>query len=161
VKGPIDGIDSKIISYLQKDGRMAFTHIGKELNIAESTVRARVQRLIKENIIQIVAVANPLKLGFAVAGNIKIQVESQKLRQILKQLKTIKEFWYIALATGSQDIDIDFHVKSLDDLRSLLFDKVNSIDGVIRTETSIVVHFEKRQYDWGTALEENNVEIDR
>lgn len=160
MKEPIDGIDSKIISYLQKDGRMAFTHIGKELNIAESTIRARVQRLIKENIIQIVAVANPLKLGFAVAGNMKIQAESKKLKQILKQLKTIKEFWYIALATGSQDIDIDFHVRSLDDLRSLLFDKVNSIDGVIRTETSIVVHYEKRQYDWGTALEENNVKTE-
>jgi Lrp/AsnC family transcriptional regulator for asnA, asnC and gidA len=156
VKEQIDGIDSKIISYLQQNGRMAFTHIGKELNIAESTVRARVQRLIREEIIQIVAVANPLKLGFAVAGNMKIQAESKKLKQILEQLKEIQAFWYIALATGSQDIDIDFHVRSLDDLKSLIFDKVNNIDGVIRTETSIVVHYEKRQYDWGTALEEHN-----
>jgi len=159
VKEQIDRNDSKIISYLQQDGRMAFTQIGKEMNIAESTVRARVQRLIEDKIIQIVAVANPLKLGFAVAGNMKIQVENKKLKQILKQLKKIKAFWYIALATGSQDIDIDFHVRSLDDLRTLIFDKINNIDGVIRTETSIVVHFEKRQYDWGTALEEDNVVI--
>jgi Lrp/AsnC family transcriptional regulator for asnA, asnC and gidA len=66
---------------------MFFTQIGKELNLAESTVRGRVQRLIEEKIIQIVAVANPMKLGFEVAGNIKIQVESKKLNQICSELK--------------------------------------------------------------------------
>jgi Lrp/AsnC family transcriptional regulator for asnA, asnC and gidA len=156
MKIQIDKIDSKIISFLQKDGRMPFTHIGKEMNLAESTVRTRVQRLIDREIIQIVAVANPLKLGFGIAGNMKIQVKSKKLKRILTELKKIKSFWYIALATGSKDIDIDFHVQSLEDLRTLLFEKVNNIDGVIRTETSIIVHYEKRQYDWGTALEESN-----
>jgi Lrp/AsnC family transcriptional regulator for asnA, asnC and gidA len=90
VKEQIDRIDSKIISYLQQDGRMAFTYIGKELNIAESTVRARVQRLIEDKIIQIVAAANPLKLGFAVAGNMKIQAENKKLKQILKAYLSYK-----------------------------------------------------------------------
>lgn len=158
MKNQIDMIDSRIICFLQQDGRMPFTQIGKELNLAESTVRVRVQRLIEEKIIQIVAVANPMKLGFEVAGNIKIQIESKKFKQICNKLKKIKSFWYIALATGSKDIDIDFHVRSLDELRTLLFEKVNNIDGVIRTETSIIVHYEKRQYDWGTALDENNLE---
>ena len=158
MKNQIDRIDSKIIRFLQQDGRMPFTHIGKELNLAESTVRARVQRLIEEKIIQIVAVANPMKLGFEVAGNIKIQAESKKLSQICNELKKIRPFWYIAMETGSTDIDIDFHVRSIDDLRTLLLEKVNQIDGVIRTETSIIIHYEKRQYEWGTALDENNVE---
>ena len=85
-----------------------------------------------------------MKLGFEVAGNIKIQVESKKLNQICSELKKIKSFWYIALATCSTDIDIDFHVRSLDDLWTLLLEKVNHIDGVIRTETSIIVHYEKK-----------------
>ena len=67
-KKDIDSIDSKMINFLQKDGRLSNTDMAKNLGISEATVRSRLKRLIDEEFIQIVAVSNPFKLGFEIAG---------------------------------------------------------------------------------------------
>ena len=151
----IDNTDAKIITYLQRDGRMPFTQIAENLGLSEATVRFRVQKLLENDIIQIVAVADPLKLGFAMAGNIKLHVNRQMFHQVLDELSKINEIWYIAIATGGEDIDVEFHVKSMEDLTNLLVEKLSTIEGVLRTETSIILKYHKRQYDWGTALDED------
>ena len=87
----IDLIDSKMIHLLQKDGRVANTEIAKRLEISEATVRSRLKRLIEEGFIQIVAVSNPFKLGFEIAGDLYIHVEMKKVDNILDKLKKLKE----------------------------------------------------------------------
>jgi len=149
---PLDAIDSKIISLLQKDGRATNIQIAKTIGISEATVRNRLQRLIEERIVQIVAVCDPFRIGFGIVGNIKIHIDAKRVNTILDELKKLPEVWYIALTTGGSDIDIDFNVKSLDDLRTLVYDKINKIDGIMRTETSVIMDFVKRRYDWGTAF---------
>ena len=149
----IDKLDSKIIGFLQKDGRMPYNKIAKELNVSETTVRNRVQRLTDEKIIQIVAVGDPLKLGFGIAGTFKLQINPKKVNDIIRELRQIKEIWYIALATGSENIDTEFNTRSLEDLRVLIYERLNKIDGIIKMETSILMGYEKREYTWGTALE--------
>jgi len=66
----IDSIDCRIIELLQKDGRVSNIEIAKSIGISEATVSTRLQRLIQEKYIQIVAVSNPRKLGFKVVGTI-------------------------------------------------------------------------------------------
>ena len=149
---PLDTIDSEIISLLQKDGRATNIHIAKTVGISEATVRNRLQRLIDEKIVQIVAVCDPFRIGFGIVGNIKIKIDAKKVNTILDELKKLPDVWYIALTTGGSDIDIDFNVKSLDDLKVLVYDKINKIDGIIRTEASVIMDFVKRKYDWGTAF---------
>ena len=149
---PLDAIDSEIIRLLQKDGRATNIHIAKTIGISEATVRNRLHRLIDERIIQIVAVCDPFRIGFGIVGNIKINIDAKKVNTILYELTKLPDVWYIALTTGGSDIDIDFNVQSLDDLRGLVYDKVNKIDGIIRTETSVIMDFVKRKYDWGTAF---------
>ena len=90
-KKRIDLIDSKMIHLLQKDGRIPNTEIAKKLEISEATVRSRLKRLIDEGFIQIVAVSNPFKLGFEIAGDLYINVEMKKVDNILDKLKKIKE----------------------------------------------------------------------
>lgn len=149
----IDKLDSKIIGFLQKDGRMPYNKIAKELDVSETTVRNRVQRLTDEKVIQIVAVGDPLKLGFGIAGTFKLQINPKKVKDIIRELREIKEIWYIALATGSENIDTEFNTRSLEDLRVLIYERLNKIDGILKTETSILMGYEKREYTWGTALE--------
>ena len=148
-----DEIDSKIICMLQEDGRMSFTRIAKKLDIAESTARARTQRLIRDGIIKIVAVSDPKKLGYQVYGNIKLLVDSSKMKAIIDQLRKIKQITYIALLTGDADIDIDFIVEDLEDLARFVYDEINSIEGIIQTRTSLIMRYEKDSYDWKTVLE--------
>ena len=150
----IDRIDCEIIKLLQVDGRIANTEIAKRIGISEATVRMRMNRLIRDEIIQIVAVSNPLKLGFGMIGSIRIHVDIKKMNHIIEELKQLKPLWFIVMSTGGTGIDTEFVVKSLEDLNDLIFEKINRIDGVLKTETSMFLRYIKRQYDWGTAMDE-------
>jgi Lrp/AsnC family transcriptional regulator for asnA, asnC and gidA len=152
-KKAIDALDCRMIEILQKDGRKSNTEIAKAIGISEATVRTRLNRLIEEGFIQIVAVSNPLKLGYEIVGNIRIHVDIKKMERILRELKTIKALWYIVQTTGGTGIDGEFVLKNLNELNDLIFEKINKIDGVLRTETNLFLNFVKRHYDWGTALE--------
>jgi len=152
-KRTIDAVDCRMIELLQKDGRISHTEIAKSIGISEATVRTRLQRLIQEEYIQIVAVSNPLKLGYEVVGTIRIHVDIKKMDRIIRELKTIKALWHIVQTTGGTGIDTEFVLKSLDELNRLIFYQINRIDGVLRTETTLFLNYIKRQYDWGAALE--------
>ena len=152
-KKALDQIDCQMIELLQKDGRISNTDIAREIGLSEATVRTRLNRLIKDEFIQIVAVSNPIKLGFKIVGNIRIHVEIKKMDRIIKELKNLKPLWFIVQTTGGTGIDTEFVVKSLDELNGLIFEKINKIDGIVRTETALYLNFIKRQYDWGTALD--------
>jgi len=150
---PIDRVDCEIIRLLQHDGRISNREISRKIGVSETTTRARLNRLIRSGIIQVVAVSNPFKLGFGVIGNSKIRIDVRKVDTVLNELKKIKEIWYIALATGGTDIDAEFNVKSLDDLNSLLFEKISKIPGINQIDTSLILRFAKRDYAWGTAVD--------
>lgn len=151
-KKNIDQIDSQIINLLQSDGRISNTDIAKSLGISEATVRTRLKRLIDEDYIQIVAVSNPFKLGFEIAGDLYIHVEMKKIDKVIKELKKFKEIWYIVLTTGNTNINAEFVVKTLEDLNDLVYNKISKIDGIIRVNSSIIMTFVKRKYDFGTAF---------
>ena len=151
-KKAIDSIDSKIISLLQKDGRISNIEIAKQLGISEATVRTRLKRLIDEEFIQIVAVSNPFRLGFEITGDLYIHVEMKKVDAVINELKKIKALWYIVMTTGDNNINAEFVVKTLEDLNDLVYNRISHIDGVIRVETSVIMKYVKRNYEFGTAL---------
>lgn len=154
-KRKLDKTDRAIIQLLQKDGRISNTLIAKELGISEATVRTRLARLTGEGFIQIVAVSNPLKIGFGFSGVIRIRVDIKKIDPITKALNDIKEIWFVVHTTGDSDIHTEFVADSLEQLNELIYQKINKIDGVIHTETSLILKYIKRRYDWGTGLNEN------
>lgn len=154
----IDKIDSQIICLLQKDGRIPFTKIAEELNCSEATIRSRTQRLIRDEVISIVAVCEPRKLGFALTGNIKLQVSTGKMKEVIDELRELPEITYIALMTGPADVDMDFVVKSLEELNILIHNNLGNINGIIKIETSIITSYEKEKYDYGTVLSQNTAD---
>lgn len=152
-KKNIDQVDSRIIRLLQKDGRLTNIQIAKKLEISEATVRTRLKRLIEEDFIQIVAVSNPFKLGFEITGDLYIHVDIKKIDEVTKALKKIKALWYIVISTGDASINAEFVVKNREDLNDLIFNNISKIDGVVSIETSIILKFAKRKYDFGTAFD--------
>jgi len=147
-----DQIDCRMIELLQKDGRISNTDIAKKIGISEATVRTRLNRLIEEEYIQIVAVSNPIKLGFKIVGILRIKVDITKIESVTNELSKLKSIWFVVHATGDSDIYTEFVAKSLDELNDLIFNKIYKIKGVVRTETSLILKYIKRRYDWGTAL---------
>ena len=150
-KNKLDKLDCRLIQLLQKDGRMSNIAIAQQLGISEYTVRNRMKRLLDNETIKIVAVANPIDLGFEIAGNLKIRIDLKKTDQVLENLKKIDSLIWVALTTGGADIDVDFIARSLKEFQDLIFKKISKIDGVLTAETSLMVELVKDTHDWGTA----------
>ncbi|PHR28089.1 MAG: hypothetical protein COA36_07395 [Desulfotalea sp.] len=149
---PLDRIDCDLISLLQKDGRISNIDIAKKIKVSEGTVRSRLNRLIKNEIIQIVAVSNPIKLGFNIVGHLRISVDLSRMDQVVEHLKAIDMLWFIVATTGgTTGIDAEFIAKDLDEFNTLILNKISEIEGVTKIETTLTLEFLKRRYDWGTA----------
>jgi len=153
-----DPLDCKMIRLLQRDGRMSNTAIAQALGISEYTVRTRLKRILSSGIIRIVARSNPIDLGFAFSGNLKIRIDLKRTQHVLEKLSKIDELVWIALTTGSTDLDVDFAVRSMNELQALIFDKISKIEGVLSTEASLMVDLIKEKSDYGTAWDEKDAD---
>src|SRR5438270_12989763 len=100
-KNPIDDIDQRIIEALQQDGRRPFTKIAADLGISGASVRQRVANLINNQVMQIVAVTNPIKLGFSLASMIGIRVSGDRLLEVAQEMSAFVEVLYLMLCTVS------------------------------------------------------------
>jgi Lrp/AsnC family transcriptional regulator, regulator for asnA, asnC and gidA len=152
-KRNIDDLDAKIITILQSDGRISNTEIGKSLAVSEATIRGRIKRLMDDEIIQIVAVSNPFKLGFEIAGDLYISVDMTKMENVIKAISKFKELWYIVATTGRSNLNAEFVVKNLEELHDLLYNRLSRIDGVQQVETAVIMKYVKRRYDFGTSFD--------
>ena len=144
----IDATDMKIISLLQQNGRMSNTDIAKKAGVSETTVRYRMQRLTKEDYIQIVAMVKPVKLGFGIEGSIRIKADIKAIESVTDKLKIIDSLYFVARSIGNYDFDTEYYVKSTTDLKELI-DTINAIDGVLETDVSTILDFVKERYDFG------------
>ena len=147
----LDKTDCGMVNLLQKEGRMPIVNLAKTLNISETTARSRLKRLLDSGVINIVAVSNPIELGFEIIGSLKLSIDLKKKDQIMEELKKIDSLNYIALTTGGTDIDVEFVARSLVEFKTLIFEKICLIDGVRSAETSLIVEIVKDAWDHGTA----------
>jgi Lrp/AsnC family transcriptional regulator, regulator for asnA, asnC and gidA len=159
VNAPLDKVDRGMIRLLQKDGRMPIVQLAKEMKISETTARTRLKRLIQEEIINVVAVSNPIKLGFEIIGSLKLNIDLKKKDAILERLKGIDQLNYIALTTGGADLDVEFIARSLDEFKALIFDHICKIDGVNSSEASLIVEIVKNTWDYGTGWDQGSASL--
>jgi len=155
---PLDQTDCGMIKLLQEDGRMPIVSLAKTLNISETTARSRLKRLMDSGIINIVAVSNPIKLGFEIVGSLKLSVDLKKKDLIMEDLKKIDSLNYIALTTGGTDIEIEFIARSLAEFKILIFEKICGIEGVHSAHTALIVDIVKDTWDYGTAWDKSDAQ---
>lgn len=145
----IDEVSKRIIDELQQDGRRSYAAIGKSVGLSEAAVRQRVLRLIDTGVMQIVAVTDPLMLGFARQAMIGIRADGD-LRDIANKLAGIDEIDYVVLCAGSFDILVEFVCEDDDHLLALVNESIRAIPGVRATETFVYLRLVKQTYAWGT-----------
>ena len=148
--GPVvlDEISKQIIEQLQADGRKPYAAIGKAVGLSEAAVRQRVQRLLDAGVMQIVAVTDPLTLGFSRQAMIGIKCEGD-LEMVADELSAIKEIDYVVLTAGSLDIMVEVVCESDEHLLEIL-GKIRAIPAVRATETFVYLRLHKQTYSWGT-----------
>ena len=146
-KNPIDEIDQRIIEALQQDGRRPFTKIAADLGISEASVRQRVSNLINNQVMQIVAVTNPIKLGFSLASMIGIRVTGDRLLEVAEEVSAFDEVIYLILCTGRFDMLAEVVCRDNDHLLKFLTEKLYKVPGVQQAETYMYLRVCK-QNDW-------------
>ncbi|PPF12831.1 AsnC family transcriptional regulator [Rathayibacter sp. AY1G1] len=145
----LDEVSKAIIEQLQADGRRSYAEIGKAVGLSEAAVRQRVQKLTESGVMQIVAVTDPMQLGFYRQAMIGVRVTGDT-RDVADRLASIPAVDYVVLTAGSFDILAEVVCENDDDLIALLNQEIRSLPGVLSTETFVYLKLHKQFYNWGT-----------
>jgi Lrp/AsnC family transcriptional regulator, regulator for asnA, asnC and gidA len=145
---PLDRVSRHIIEQLQQDGRRSYAAIGKAVGLSEAAVRQRVQRLIDSGTMQIVAVTDPMSLGFRRQTMIGIRCNGD-LQGVADSLADMAAIDYVVITAGSFDLLIEVVCADDDELLEIL-GQVRSLPGVTATETFVYLKLRKQTYHWGT-----------
>lgn len=144
----IDDIDRAIIFCLQEDSRRPSAEIARSLGVAERTVRARIDRLVQDEVVHLAAIVNPRALGYSVTADVFLEVELGRVEEVAQQVSKVEEVCYVGLTTGDRDISLQVHAPSVDALYDFVSHKLNQIPGVLRSKTFVIPRVSKQLPDW-------------
>ncbi|MGI6673721.1 MAG: Lrp/AsnC family transcriptional regulator [Limnochordia bacterium] len=144
----LDDLDKKILAYLQEDGRMTFVTLASHLGVSEGTIRKRVKRLEDAGVLRTMGVTDPLKMGLDTVAFIWFKVGRLHLDGVIAALTELEEVRYLVVTTGGYDLVAMVVLPNRTQLVQLLNDKLSQIEGIISTETSIVLQIHKQIHEW-------------
>lgn len=144
----IDDVSKSIIEQLQIDGRKSYSAIGNAVGLSEAAVRQRVQRLIESGVMQIVAVTDPLTVGFFRMAMLGMKVDGD-LQNVADQLASFPEVDYVVVTAGAFDVMAEVICEDDDHLLELL-QRIRNIPTVRSTESFVYLKLRKQLYNWGT-----------
>lgn len=143
----LDELSKNIIEQLQEDGRRSYAAIAESVGLSDAAVRQRVKRLIDSGLLQIVAVTDPLRVGFARQAMIGVSV-SRNATSVAEELESFPEVTYIVHTAGSHDLLVEVVCVS-DEQLFVCLNGIRNIEGVTRTETFVYLKLQSSRYDWG------------
>ena len=147
--GSLDEVSKAIIEQLQADGRTSYATIAKSVGLSDAAVRVRVQRLLDSDVMQIVAVTDPLQLGFTRQAMIGIRAGGDT-RLVADRLAEMQEVTYVVTTAGSFDLIIEVVCEDDEELLDLVSRHIRLLPGVVSTETFVYLKLNKQHYNWGT-----------
>jgi Lrp/AsnC family transcriptional regulator for asnA, asnC and gidA len=145
----IDEIDREIIEKLQENGTLTNTELADRLGISEATVRRRRAQLQDNNVIKVVAVANPFKLGFNIIAIVGVQVRKNLLVEVEQALAEMPEVRFLGVTLGEYDLMLEAWFSSNNELLHFVTDTLAHVEGIRRTESFQIMRLSKYTYDWG------------
>ena len=145
----LDEIDKAIIRELQVDGRMSYAKLGPAVGLSQAAARQRLQRLMERGVVQVVAVTDPLLLGFTLEAMIGVACDGD-VREVARLLAEVEQIDYVVVTAGRYDVLVEAVCEGTDDLLTLVNDSIRAIPGVRHAETFTYLHLEKQTYAWGT-----------
>jgi Lrp/AsnC family transcriptional regulator, regulator for asnA, asnC and gidA len=141
----LDDLDAKLIRELQGDGRMPNTDLARRLQVAEATVRNRIQRLVRDKVIQFGAWADPLKIGYQHYAMVEIQASLPDVDQAARRLARLPEIFFLGICTGSYDIVAAAVFRSNEHMHEFMTKRLARIPGIQRTVTASITRIVKRE----------------
>ena len=147
----LDELDRRLMEVLQVDGRRPFTEIATAFAVPESTIRARYKSLVDRGALKVIAVADPLKVGYPLMAMIGVRCTPAALLATAAALEALPEVSYCVVVAGAYDLLIEVVCEDNDALLTFLTERLRAIEGVLETETIDYLRILKQNYEWGTA----------
>ena len=141
-----DEVDLQIISALRKDGRVAFSQIAEQLNVSPGMIRLRYNRLVEQGYLKVVAITNPLRMGFKTMAMIGIRADGSKLLGVAENISKLEEVIYMVIASGRFDIFAEVVCRDHEHLLSFITEKLSTIEGVRESESFLHLKIIKEVY---------------
>lgn len=151
----LDELDRSILRFLLKDGRMPYSAMAEQLDVAEGTIRKRVGRLVGEGVIKIVGVLDPFKMGWNFVATVGFRIETDSAGPPVEALLKMPEVRQVSICAGAQDGIIEVAVRSHDELYAFLTEKLRRVPGIKGSSTSVVLRVCKESYTWDAGLLQN------
>ena len=145
----LDDVSKAIIEQLQQDGRRPYATIGKAVGLSEAAVRQRVAKLQETGVMQIVAVTEPMQVGFNREAMMGIEVDGD-IEAVADLIAVMPEVNYLVITAGSFDILLEVVCEDDEALLEVINRKIRALPGVRRTETFMYLKLRKQIYTWGT-----------
>ena len=139
----IDSLDKKLITFLEQDARQGVDRLANQLGVSSSTISRRIEKLLKNNVIRIVAKPEPTKINLPLSAIVAFDVDHDKLNSVTKILNSRQEVRWLAVTSGRFDIFALMWFPSTEELFRFMENEVGKLEGVINTETFISLHVEK------------------
>ncbi len=144
--GGLDDTDLRIIDALRKDGRVAFTQIAEQLGVSPGMIRQRYTRLVDQGFLKIIAITNPVRMGFRTMAMIGIRADGSKLLEVADKVSKLDEVIYLIITSGRFDIFAEVICRDHEDLLRFMTEKLSTIDGIRETESFMHLKIAKEIY---------------
>jgi Lrp/AsnC family transcriptional regulator, regulator for asnA, asnC and gidA len=145
----LDDLGKAIVEQLQQDGRRSYATIARAVGLSEAAVRQRVARLQETGVIQVVAVTDPLQLGFRRQAMVGVRADGD-IVAVADALAEMPEIDYLVITAGSFDVLVEAVCEDDDHLLELVGRRIRAVPGVRSTETFVYMKLRKQHYNWGT-----------
>ncbi len=142
----LDHVDRAIIEAMHKDGRAAFAQIAKQLKVSAGMIRLRYNRLVEMGVLKVVAITNPLRLGFESMAMIGIRVDGRRLLEVAEKIAALEEVVYLVVTSGRYDIFAEVLCRDHEHLLEFLTNRLSVIEGVHESETFMYLKIVKEIY---------------
>ena len=140
--------DKRIIRLLQRNARVPNTELARALDVTETTIRNRVNRMLDEGLIEIVAVVDPKVAGASISAFLTLMVGLGDVEAVARSLHDREEVRYLSLIIGRGQILMETFFRDHDHLLSFQEDLLATMPSITRVETAIVVRVHKLSYEW-------------
>ena len=145
---PLDNADRAIIQALKSDARMPFSQIAEQLGVSPGMVRQRVQRMTESGVLQLVAVTNPLKIGYHTMALIGVKADGNRLQEIAREISAFEEVIYLTICSAAYNLLVEVTCLDNGHLLTFLTEKLYGVEGVRDSETFIYLDIVKEIYTW-------------
>jgi Lrp/AsnC family transcriptional regulator for asnA, asnC and gidA len=144
----LDAAERRIVELLQEDGRLTVTSLARSVGISQLTARRKLRRLLGDGIIQVVATVDPFDVGYETPVIIGLKVQRSKLDKVARRLSDLPQVRYVGASTGRVDLIVEVVVRTNQDLADFLMNELGTMDGVVDSETNLIVRIYKQSWSW-------------